>query len=115
MAGYTKDELKRQYEVAQRETMVRTGQGVMQDFTFISHQEIAELAKDNLRLAVENEPAEICYIDDKRFVRVCAINEEEPEQITAVYEDRKSGQEQNPAPSTTPQRHLVAVPRLAQA
>lgn len=114
MAGYHKDELKRQYQIAQREKLVRNGQGVMQDFTFISKEDLAELAECNLRLAHDGESHQVLYLDDKRPVRVCPT-EQEPVQILVTAGGRQNDQAQNPEPATTPRRRREPYPKPAQA
>ena len=119
MAGCDKDRLRQQFQAAQRDALVRDGKGARQDFTFVSAEEIAELAQFNQRLAADHEPAQTVYLDDKRFVRVCAISAEGPQaemtQTAAAYADKPSGQAQNPVPATTPRRRLEAVPMQARA
>ena len=114
MAGYTKDELRRDFQIAQTNSLLRDGKGVVQDFTFVSNEDIAELALAGQRLAKENEPAELLYLDDTRCVRVCAISAE-PAQIAVAAEGTRRDRAQNHAPATTPQRQTIAVPVLARA
>ncbi len=114
MAGYKKEELRREFEVSQMMDRVRRGEGVLQDFTYISNQDIAELKDAGKRLAADGEAAELLYLDDKRCVRVCAI-ETAPVQITVAVADTRRGPAQSPAPATTPQRQRVAVPVPARA
>ncbi len=113
MAGYRKEELRREFEVSQMMDRVRRGEGVLQDFTYISNQDIAELKQGGKRLAADGEAAELLYLDDKRCVRVCTI--ETPAQITVAVADTRRGPAQSPAPATTPQRQRVAVPIPARA
>lgn len=109
MAGFSKDQLRHEYKVAQRMRALRNGEAVMQDGAYVTATEIAELAELNQRLAIGNEPSEPLYLDDKRCVRVCTIRAEtQPLPATAASTHRD--QAQNPAQATTPQPRPTAAP-----
>lgn len=114
MAGYSKDQLKQNYEIAQRDRALRQGKAVMQDGVYVTAADIAELASFNQRLAADNEPSELLYLDDKRCVRVCAITTVFQQQ-TAVSQDKPRDQAQSPAPATSPQPRREAAPSPGRA
>ena len=115
MSDYKKDELLQKFKVAQVDYRVRNGEGVMQDYNFVSNQDIEDLTRSGQRLAGDHEPSELLYLDDKRCVRVCAIEAAAPVQIAAVAEGTHRDQAQNSAPSTMPRRPTIAVPVPAPA
>jgi len=114
MAGYSKEELKKDYEIAQRTRALRQGEAVMQDGVYVTAADITELASFNQRLAKDNEPAELLYLDDKRCVRVCAIKAAF-QQESAVSQGKPCGQAQSPAPATSPQPRREAAPSPVRA
>lgn len=114
MANSLKEELRREHHIAQIDALVRQGEGVMQEFTFVSKDDLAELRQSGQRLASEGEPAQLLYLDDTRCVRVCAIAEAAAG-MTAPSEGRRRGHSQNSAPATTQQRQISVFPAPARA
>lgn len=114
MAGFSKEELKRHYDVAQREQAIRNGKAVMHDGAYVTQEEINELKDLGQRLAAEGEKGERVYLDDMRCITVCAIEALTPAQIVVAAQDKQSGQVQSPVQSTIPQPLRVAARVPAQ-
>ncbi len=114
MAGFSKDEHRRTYEVSLRTKALRKGEAEMQDGVYVTAAEIAELADFNQRLAKDNEPSELLYLDDKRGVRVCTLKAEFQQQ-SAVSQDKPCDQAQSPEPATSPQPRREAAPSPGRA
>jgi|GEM_PF-7129445 len=114
MAGFNRNELKRQYEVAQREQDIRQGNAVMHDGVYVTQTEIEELKEFGQRLAEPGEKGDRVYLDDLRCVTICAIENPTPAQIVVAAEDKPRVLAQSPVLSTTPQPLRVAAPAPAR-